>query len=290
MQKGNKTLKQKSREKFYEELVKAVKADFTERQQARKSFERQWELNMNFLVGNQYCGIDVRGDIVKENKDFFWQERGVYNHIAPIIETRIAKFAEINPVFGIRPKTDDDADVKGANLAEKLLTSAFDKQNVTDVVNRVTVWSETCGTGFYKIVWNNAGGTAVGSVNGEEVFEGEAEILPVSPFEIFPDNLTAENIDELGSIIHAKAVPVSEIKRKYGVNLQGEKVSVFEALLQARTDAISGDTHELAFPSTDDFKMEDASYGLGRFSQIDITAEPEDGTDAEETEDNEENG
>lgn len=75
-----------------------------------------------------------------------------------------------------------------------------------------------------------------------------------------------------------------------GAEINGEKVSVFEALLQARTDAISGDTHELAFTSTDDFKMEDASYGLGRFSQIDITAEPEDGTDAEETEDNEENG
>lgn len=227
MQKGNKTLKQKSRDKFYEELVKAVKADFTERQQARKTLERQWELNMNFLVGNQYCGIDFRGDIAQEGKDFFWQERGVYNHIAPIVETRIAKFAEISPVFGIRPKTDDDADVRGANLAEKLLTSVFDKNGVMDVVNRVTVWSETCGTGFYKIVWNNAGGTAVGSVNGEEVFEGEAEVLPVSPFEIFPDNLTAESIDELGSIIHAKAVPVSEIKRKYGVTLVGEKINVF---------------------------------------------------------------
>ena len=227
MQKGNKTLKQKSRDKFYEELVKAVKADFVERQQARKTLERQWELNMNFLVGNQYCGIDFRGDIAQEGKDFFWQERGVYNHIAPIVETRIAKFAEINPVFGIRPRTDDDADVRGANLAEKLLTSVFDKNGVMDVVNRVTVWSETCGTGFYKIVWNNAGGTAVGSVNGEEVFEGEAAVLPVSPFEIFPDNLTAESIDELGSIIHAKAVPVSEIKRKYGVTLVGEKVNVF---------------------------------------------------------------
>ena len=227
MQKGNKTLKQKSRDKFYEELVKAIKADFTERQQARKTLERQWELNMNFLVGNQYCGINFRGDIAQEGKDFFWQERGVYNHIAPIVETRIAKFAEISPVFGIRPKTDDDADVRGANLAEKLLTSVFDKNGVMDVVNRVTVWSETCGTGFYKIVWNNAGGTAVGSVNGGEVFEGEAAVLPVSPFEIFPDNLTAESIDELGSIIHAKAVSVSEIKRKYGVSLAGEKINVF---------------------------------------------------------------
>ena len=130
-------------------------------------------------------------------------------------------------MFGIRPKTDDDDDVKGADLSEKLLASVFEKNGVLSVVKRVTVWSETCGTGFYKILWNNAGGTSVGSVNGEEVFEGEAEILPVSPFEIFPDNLMTEDIDDLGSIIHAKAVPVSEIKKKYGVVLAGEKVGVF---------------------------------------------------------------
>ncbi len=227
MQKEKKPVKQKSREKFYEELVKNVETDFAERQKARLKLERQWELNMNFLIGNQYCDINRRGDIVGVNSDFFWQEREVYNHIAPIIETRLAKFAEINPVFGVRPKTDDDGDVKGANLSEKLLTSVFDKNEVLSVVQRVTVWSETCGTGFYKIVWNNAGGTSVGSVNGEEVFEGEAEVLPVSPFEIFPDNLMAENLDELGSVIHAKAVPVSEIKRKYGVSLAGDKVGVF---------------------------------------------------------------
>ena len=61
-----------------------------------------------------------------------------------------------------------------------------------------------------------------------------------------------------------------------GAEIDGEKVSVFDALLQARADAISGETHELAFLSTDEFKLDDASYGLGRFSKIDITAEPED--------------
>ena len=55
-----------------------------------------------------------------------------------------------------------------------------------------------------------------------------------------------------------------------GAEIDGESTSVFEALLQARADAISGESHELSFLSTDDFKMADASYGLGRFSKIDI--------------------
>lgn len=234
MQKEKKSVKSKSKEKFYEDLVKSVEEDFAARQKARLKLERQWELNMNFLVGNQYCDVNGRGEIVGVNSDFFWQEREVYNHIAPIIETRLAKFADIEPVFGVRPRTDDDNDVQGASLSEKLLTSVFEKNRLMSVVQRVSVWSETCGTGFYKVLWNNAGGTSVGSVNGEEVFEGEAEVLPVSPFEIFPDNLMAEEIEDLGSIIHAKAVPVAEIKRKYGVVLAGEKVGVFNLLSSSK--------------------------------------------------------
>lgn len=230
MQKEKRSVRSKNKDKFYEDLVKSVEADFSARRNERLRLERQWELNMNFLIGNQYCGINGRGEIVNENSDFYWQKREVFNHIAPVIETRLAKYSDIAPVFGVRPRTDDDSDVKGADLAEKLLTYAFDKNNIMSVVNSVCVWSETCGTGFYKVIWNNAGGSSVGSVNGEEVFEGEVQVIAVSPFEIFPDNLYAEDLENTGSIIHAKAVPVSEIKRKYGVAIAGEKIGVFNLM------------------------------------------------------------
>ena len=227
MQKDKKSVK-KNKEKFYEELVKSVEADFETRRKARLKLERQWELNMNFLVGNQYCDVNARGEIAAVSGGFFWQEREVFNHIAPIIETRLAKFADISPIFGVKPKTDDDDAVKGATLSEKLLSYVFDSGDVMSTVQKVCVWSETCGTGFYKVVWNNEGGTSVGAVNGEEVFEGEAEVLPVSPFEIFPDNLYADDLSGCASIIHARAVPVSEIKKKYGVITEGKSVGVFD--------------------------------------------------------------
>ena len=76
---------------FEEDLVKEVLDDFKTRQQERKSFETQWELNMNFLMGNQYCSIGPSGEVEEYDKQFYWQEREVYNHIAPIIESRLAK-------------------------------------------------------------------------------------------------------------------------------------------------------------------------------------------------------
>ena len=69
-----------------------------------------------------------------------------------------------------------------------------EKQNLKETVKKVTGWSETCGTGFYKVVWNNKGGQKLGEIGKQEVYEGEAEIIPVSPFEIFPDNLYDKDI------------------------------------------------------------------------------------------------
>ena len=147
----------KKTEKFYEEIVKEVEKDFENRRKERLRLERQWELNMKFLIGDQYCDLGLNYDLIGSNGEFFWQKRDVYNHIAPIVETRIAKFAAISPVLSVRPKSDDDSAVKGADLAEKLLSSVMEKNGVIKTVKRVTEWSETCGTGFYKVLWNDKG-------------------------------------------------------------------------------------------------------------------------------------
>ena len=212
---------------FLEDLVKEIEQDFYARQKARKELERQWELNMNFLSGNQYCHINSRGEIDDEGRDFYWQNKEVFNHIAPTIESRLAKFSRINPTIYVRPKSEDDKDVLGANVAEKLIQNAFTRSDVKNVVKKVTVWSETCGTGFYKVVWNNQGGEKIGVYEDKSVFEGEVQILPVSPFEIFPDSLYTENLQDCASIIHARAMSVKDVYEKYGVKVKGEEVGIF---------------------------------------------------------------
>lgn len=218
--------KRKDREKFIEELVEGVTAEFERRRKERLALERQWELNLNFLSGKQYVDVDGRGELFEEDKAYYWQNREVFNHIAPIIESRLAKFSKINPVLSVRPKTDLDSDAIDAESAEKLLSSVFETENVSQTVRSATAWSESCGTAFYKTVWNNDGGNIVGETDGKEVREGCVSVIPLSPFEIYPENLYAETVEEQGSIMHAKAVSVSEVKRLYGVTLVGEEVGV----------------------------------------------------------------
>ena len=216
----------KEKSQYIEDLIKEVQSDFKKRQKQRLFYERQWELNINFLNGNQYCEVDSRGELAEQGKTFYWQNKEVFNHIAPIINSRLSKFSCIVPTLSVRPETDDDRDVAAASFAEKLLESAFKKTNLHEVVKKTTVWSETCGTGFYKIIWNSLGGNKIGSTNGMDVFEGEVEVISVSPFEIFPDSLSNENIEDCESLIHAKVLSTSAVKELYGVEVAGQKIDV----------------------------------------------------------------
>ena len=227
MKKQLKTQKEQQKEKFLEDLALAIKEDFENRQKERLSLERSWELNMNFLTGNQYVSVNGRGEIVDNDKTFFWQRREVFNHIAPIVETRLARFSKISPVISVRPRSDDDDDVSGASIAEKMINAVFEKSEVKSAVEKTTMWSETCGTGFYKILWNNDGGNKVGEVDGKNVYEGDVEVLAVSPFEIFPDSLYSEDLEDCASIIHARALRVKDVYDKYGVLIKGEDVDIY---------------------------------------------------------------
>lgn len=228
MQKNTKrTQKEQTELKFKEDLVKEVTEDFKKRQKNRLEFEKQWQKNIDFLSGKQYSDVSENGNISIGYGDFSWNERGVYNHIAPIVESRLARLSKIKTDLFVMSKSEDDTDVKGAESAEKALKALFLKESTIDAIKKTNLWSETCGTGFYKVIWNNDGGDLVGMTDGVEVKMGDVKIISVSPFEIFPDNLFCERIEDCASIIHARAVSVKEVKEKYGVELVGKDVDVY---------------------------------------------------------------
>ncbi len=219
--------KKTEKELFYEDLVNALYEDFYNRQRERRVIEKQWELNLNYLAGRQYCEIAANGEVEEEDKYYFWQDRNCYNHIAPIIDSRVARLTRVRPVMSVRASGSEEKDVKTAKLTTSVLNSTYHRAGLDDAIFRATVWSETCGTAFYKVIWNNAGGKYVGRKDGKPIYEGDVAVEVVSPFEIFPDSLCAENLDDVESLIHAKAVRREEVYRTYGVEVKGGDVDVF---------------------------------------------------------------
>ena len=208
-------------------MVAAVKADFDKRRSDRRTLEQQWNLNMNFLYGNQYCDIAPSGEISEDDDYFYWQNRNVYNHIAPIIETRIAKLARVRPLMSVRAAGGEEADLKAAKISADVLNATCNRLDLSNVISKATLIAETYGTAFYKILWNGNKGAVLGTLEGKSVAEGDVEISAVSPYEIFPESLFLSDLAEQKSLIHARAVNVDDIESVYGVKLPGEEVDVF---------------------------------------------------------------
>ena len=60
-----------------------------------------------------------------------------------------------------------------------------------------------------------------------------------------------------------------------GAEIDGKETSPFLAVLQAREDRLSGESHKIEFTSCDGYDLDDASYGLGGYSKIDVVKDPE---------------
>lgn len=211
-----------------ERIVNEVLEDFKLRQHERKNFENAWQLNINFFLGNQYCYLSPNGSIMEYGKQYFWQEREVYNHISNLVEIRLAKLSRVRPALSVIPFSDDENDVACAKISKKILKAVSHNLNISKILSQGTMWSEICGTSFYKIDWDNNLGRVVGVDEvGKEIKEGDVKVSVVSPFEIYPDSNTYNSIDECMSIIYARSFHKDVVKNTWGVDVEGQDIDVF---------------------------------------------------------------
>ncbi|MCL2555668.1 MAG: hypothetical protein FWE03_01435 [Firmicutes bacterium] len=220
-------MKRKKDKNFADDLIIEIKQSFHDRREERRRFESQWRLNTNFFLGNQYSAVNVMGEIDTMGRDYFWQEREVYNHIASIVETRLARLSRVKPKMSVRPKSGNDGDIKNANVATKILNNAREKLGLATILAKGAQWSEITGSVFYKLSWDQNGGRVMGQKDNKPIYEGEVRIDVCPPYEIFPSNIASQDIAECDSIIHAKCMTISEIEKTWGIIVAAEEVDTF---------------------------------------------------------------
>ena len=212
-------------------LAEEIQKDFASRREARRNVEQGWRLNMNFISGNQYCFITPTGNLEAEDTEFYWQSRRCFNYVAPTVETRLARLSKVRPTLNVRAFSDAEEDINTARLSSNILRSVKGRIDLDEIVSRASMWSESLGTAFYKVVWNFNDGKVIGTdETGHSLKEGDVNVVALSPFEIYPDSLSAEDLSQVKSLIHAKAVPVSEIFEKFGVRVDGKKIDEFSLM------------------------------------------------------------
>lgn len=218
----------KSDKKYAQEIVSEVRKDYESRREKRKSLELQWRLNMNFVAGDQYCEITPVGDVEDYGKQYYWQQREVFNHLASIVETRLAKLSRVKTGVSVRPFSNADNDIQTAKLSTQVLKAVCEENNLVSLVNTAAAWSEVTGSCFLKVGWDSDKGSVIGKDDkGRDIREGDIAVSVVPPFEIFPDNVLCNDLSECRSVIHAKAYHVSEVKDLWDADVQGEEINVF---------------------------------------------------------------
>ncbi len=208
-------------------IAQQITNEFLSRREERLSLERQWKLNINYVAGNQYSEISPAGDLLEEEKYYGWQSRSVFNHIAPIIDTRLAKLSRVRPMMSVRATGAEEKDIKTAIVSSDILSSTTQRIGLDKIISEATAWSEVLGTCFYKVGWNNLSGKKLGEKDGVSVYEGDVSVEVVSPFEIYPDSLFLTEISQIKDLIRARAVSVSDVNEAYNQNFEGEELDVF---------------------------------------------------------------
>ena len=209
-------------------LVKFVNDEYNKRVEQRKPYELQWRLNIEFHAGNQY--VDIRAnmnDVVALPKFYEYQQREVFNHIAPIMETRLSKLSRVNPGLVCRPGSGERQDISASKVSSAIVKGVHRQVKMQEKMMQGTAWSELTGTVFYEQQWDAKAGNSLGVLDNKQVNEGDVTEDAFSSFEALPDSPFRNDIDECKSFIRAKAFHIDEIQQRWGKKIKGRKVNVF---------------------------------------------------------------
>lgn len=124
----------KNKEQTNTDLVAEVQKDFENRKAARRTHELQWQLNIDFLRGNQNNCITKFDTVVTMGKQFYWQGAEVFNHIAPMVEAKLGKLAAYKPIINVVPAGTEKTDTENAKLCKKIIQSVFSKNETAPIV------------------------------------------------------------------------------------------------------------------------------------------------------------
>ena len=227
---------------FKEDIIQRVRDDLEKRKTERSVLERQWTLNANFLVGNQYCEINpYRGDIEQLEPVYDWLERETFNQIAPLIETRIANLKKINYMMRVKPATNELDDYAKAETSTSVLQHTQKVSDFESKKNTMIAWNELCGNCFWLSWWDKDKGEKYAVEQLFEVdengvqrnketayYQGDLDYGLITPYEIYPESIFKQTVEAQRSIILEQVKTIDDIYDLYGIKVEGSNIETFE--------------------------------------------------------------
>lgn len=227
---------------FKEDIIHNILEELEKRRGQRLSLERQWTLNANFLVGNQYCEVrPYTGEIEQLEPVYSWLNRETFNNIAPLIQTRIANLKKINYMMKVKPATNELDDYAKAEVSTSVLQYTQKSTDFESKKDTMIYWNELCGNCFWLSWWDKDKGEkfAVETVvdideNGNErkrqqaFYQGDIDYGLITPYEVFPESVFKQGVENQRSVILEQVKSIEDIYDLYGIDVEGSDIETFE--------------------------------------------------------------
>ena len=228
---------------FEEDIIAMLKDELDRRRQERLPLELQWQLNSNFYDGNQFCDINIGMQEIMQRPECESEEGNsheVFNRIAPLIETRIANLKKINYVMEVKPATNEADDYQKAKIATAVLRHTQEASGFNTKKDALILWNELCGSCFWLTWWDPTkgnphisfterytDGNGATAYRERTIFEGDVDYGLLTPYEVYPESVFKQTVQDQRSIIVEQVRTVDEIETLYGVRVEGEDVDSF---------------------------------------------------------------
>ena len=227
---------------YKEDIIQKVMDDLEKRRSERSILEQKWTLNANFLVGNQYCEVNPYcGEIEQLQPVYDWLNRETFNNIAPLYETRIANLKKINYMMKVKPATNELDDYAKAEVSTSVLQYTQKSSDFESKKNTMIYWNELCGNCFWLSWWDInkgeqyavetsvvVGDDGVEHKEKQAFFQGDIDYGLITPYEIFPESIFKQGVENQRSIILEQVKSVDEIFDLYDIEVEGSSIETFE--------------------------------------------------------------
>ena len=227
---------------FKDDIVADIMGDLERRRSERRPLEAQWMLNANFLIGNQYMDINPDSGKIEQNLTssvYSWQEHECFNRIAPLYSTRLAYLKKLQFIMSVLPRTNELEDIAKAEVSTAILKNFQSTSNFEAKKDSFMAWAEVTGTAFWLSWWDRYAGEKYAEVvkeipteDGVEVsrdiiYEGNVDYGMLSPYEVFPESIYKQRIEDQRSIIIEQVMTVEDIYDRFGIEVDGQKITTF---------------------------------------------------------------
>lgn len=237
---------------YKDTIIGYINEELQRRKQEKAPLELTWQLISNFISGNQYCDINLATMEIEDiEAPFEWMEREVFNRIAPIYETRQAKLSRVRTNLIVKPGSNELKDIARAKTSTAILKGTQTKQKYGDKQSTANAWMDMLGTVFWINWWNVKAGRKVYEFEKEihnslgefeivkdAVFEGDLGSGILTPFEVYPDSIFNQELEDCQSIIIEQVKSVDFIYNLYGVRVPGRNIQTFSLVPTANAGGL----------------------------------------------------